>query len=409
MKKLSLPKEKINILLLEGVHKNAVQYFKSNGYTNIEYSDKALDKHILIEKIKNVHLLGIRSRTQLTTDVLEHASKLVAVGCFSIGTNQVDLQTAKMMGIPVFNAPFSNTRSVAELVIAETIMLMRGIPEKNMAAHAGRWLKSANNSYEVRGKNLGIIGYGHIGSQVSVLAESLGMNVFYYDIETKLSIGNATACDSLDELLSKAHVVTLHVPSTEQTHEMIGSKQLQTMPEGSFLINASRGNVVDYPALAKSLKDKHLLGAAIDVFAKEPASNQHEFISDLRGLHNVLLTPHIGGSTIEAQANIALEVSEKLVKYSDNGSTVGATNFMEIHLPPNQTRQRFMHIHKNIPGMLRKINNVFTSKDINIAAEYLQTDSDIGYVVIDIDKEMDENILEELKNIENTIRARMLY
>lgn len=409
MKKLSLSKEKINVLLLEGVHKNAVEYFHSNGYTNIEYFDKALDEATLIEKIKKAHLIGIRSRTQLRADILKHARKLIAIGCFSIGTNQVDLKEAKVRGIPVFNAPFSNTRSVAELVIAECIMLLRDIPHKNAAAHEGRWRKAAKDAYEVRGKNLGIVGYGHIGSQVSILAECMGMNVYYYDIEKKLSIGNAMPCQSLEELLKISNIVTLHVPSTELTNKMIGEKELQLMPKGSYLINASRGTVVDYPALANALDKHHILGAAIDVYRKEPASNQEPFQFELCGYPNVILTPHIGGSTIEAQANIAFEVSEKLVKYSDNGSTVGATNFVEIHLPPNETKQRFLHIHKNLPGILRQINYVFTSKGINIGAEYLQTDAEIGYVVIDIDTELEETVLEELKNIEHTIKARMLY
>lgn len=409
MKKYSLDKKKIKVLLLEGVHNSAVECFNKNGYTNIEYQTTSLDKEELFEKIKTTHIIGIRSRTQLTVDVLNKAKKLITIGCFSIGTNQVNTHVAKMKGIPVFNAPFSNTRSVAELVIAECIMLMRSIPSKNVLAHQGKWDKNAKNAYEVRGKNLGIVGYGHIGSQVSILAEALGMNVYYYDIETKLNLGNAVACNSLDELLKVSHIVTLHVPATHLTKNMIGRNELECMNKGSYLINASRGEVVEFGALVEVLRSGHLNGAAIDVFKDEPASIKEPFVNELQEFQNVILTPHIGGSTIEAQANIGMEVAEKLVKYSDNGSTMGATNFVQISLRPNKSKQRFLHIHKNVPGVLREVNYVFTSRNINIASEYLHTDADIGYVIVDTESELSRDVLKELKRIKNTIRARMLY
>ncbi len=407
--KFSLDKEKIRVLLLEGMHQSAVKTFTDAGYTNIEYLKTALDDADLEKKIRDAHIIGIRSRTQLTREVLKKAKKLFAIGCFSIGTNQVDLPAAKQLGIPVFNAPFSNTRSVAELVIAEVIMLMREVPAKNAAAHRGDWLKSASKSFEVRGKNLGIVGYGHIGSQVSILAEALGMNVFYFDIEKKLSLGKAVPCQSLEELLKNSDVVTLHVPETPLTRNMIGEKQLALMKKDALLINASRGTVVDYPALATALKSGRLAGAAADVFPTEPASNNEKFVSVLQDFDNVILTPHIGGSTSEAQENIGIEVSEKLVKYSDNGSTVGAVNFPQVSLHPNSNKQRFLHIHKNMPGLLKDINYVFTNKGINIAAQYLQTEPEIGYVIIDTESSDCDHILQELKAIQHTIRARMLY
>jgi len=409
VKKFSLDKKYIKILLLEGIHNSSVKSFNAAGYSNVEYMKTALDEKELAQKIKDVHMIGIRSRTQLSEKVLKKAKKLFAIGCFSIGTNQVDLPAAKQSGIPVFNAPFSNTRSVAELVIAEAILLMRGVPAKNAAAHRGDWMKTAKNSYEVRDKNIGIVGYGHIGSQVSILAESLGMNVYYFDIEKKLSLGKAVACHSLDELLQISDMVTLHVPETESTRKMISATELSKMKKGSLLINASRGTVVDYPALAGALKSGHLSGAAADVFPKEPASNNEKFISGLQGFDNVILTPHIGGSTSEAQENIGMEVSEKLIRYSDNGSTIGAVNFPQVSLLPNREKQRFLHIHKNVPGLLKNINNVFTNRGINIASQYLQTDTDIGYVIIDIESEISDTILNELKKIPNTIKARMLY
>jgi len=406
---LSLSKSKIKILLLEGLHKNAVQLFNDNQYETIEYQKSSLETEELIEKIKDVHLLGIRSKTNITNDILKHASKLIAIGCYSIGTNQVDLDSAKLHGIPVFNAPFSNTRSVAELVIAECIFLIRGIPEKNFAAHTGTWLKDASNSYEVRGKNLGIVGYGHIGSQVSILAESLGMNVYYFDIEKKLNLGNAKSCSSLQELLSISDIVTLHIPETDLTKNMIGASELNLMKQGSYLLNAARGSVIVIDDLAKALEDKRLAGAAIDVFPEEPNSNKDPFKSILQKFPNVILTPHIGGNTSEAQANIALEVSEKLVKYCDVGTTIGATNFVEVALTPNLNKQRYLHIHKNQPGVLNNITKVFTSRKLNIASQYLQTDAHIGYVIIDIDqKNNSAEIMKELKAIPETIKTRML-
>lgn len=407
--RFSLDKRQIRVLLLEGIHPSAVRSFEKAGYTNLEYIPKALDDKELEARIKEVHIVGIRSRTQLTAEVLAKAKKLFTIGCFSIGTNQVDKHAAKMLGIPVFNAPFSNTRSVAELVIAEAIMLMREVPLKNAAAHRGEWIKSASQSFEIRNKNIGIVGYGHIGSQVSILAEALGMNVYYYDIEKKLSLGKATACDTLEELLQVADVVTLHVPETELTRNMVTTPQLSAMKRGSLLINASRGSVVDYQALAYALREKQLAGAAADVFPEEPASNQEPFRSVLRDFDNVILTPHIGGSTQEAQEKIGCEVTEKLIRYSDNGSTIGAVNFPEIALQPNENKQRFLHIHKNMPGLLRNVNYVFTAKEINIAAEFLQTDADIGYVIVDTESDLSPAILTELKKIPHTIRARMLY
>ncbi len=407
--KYSLDKRKIKVLLLEGIHKSAVDFFSANGYTNIESLSGSLDDNTLISKIKDVNIIGIRSRTEITADVLSMAEKLFAIGCFSIGTNQVDGRAARLRGIPVFNAPFSNTRSVAELVIAECILLMRNIPVKNAAAHRGQWLKSASNSFEARGKNLGIIGYGHIGSQVSILAEALGMNVYYYDIAKKLSLGKAIACSTLEELLSVAHLVTLHVPETPITRNMISKREIGLMRKGSCLINASRGSVVNIPDLVSALEGEHILGAALDVFPDEPASSGDPFVSDLRNFDNVILSPHVGGSTTEAQENIGTEVAEKLVKYSDTGDTIGATNFVQISLQPNRNAQRFLHIHKNEPGLLKEVNYVFTSKGINIAAEYLQTDAEVGYVIIDTESKLDSSIIKELRSIEGTIRVRMLY
>jgi D-3-phosphoglycerate dehydrogenase len=409
MKKYSLDKSKIKVLLLEGIHENAIKSFMDSGYSDIEYHKEALSEKELERKLQQTHIIGIRSRTELRKILLKKAPKLFAIGCFSIGTNQVDILDAKMLGIPVFNAPFSNTRSVAEMVIAECIMLMRGIPERNTLAHNKIWMKSVRNSVEVRGKNLGIIGYGHIGSQVSILAESLGMNIFYFDIEKKLSLGNAKPTASLNELLKIADTITIHVPSTELTRNMISAGQISIMKKGACLINASRGDVVDYRAIAEGLRSDHLAGVAADVFPREPVSNDEPFITELQGFANVILTPHIGGSTLEAQANIGLEVAEKLVKYSDTGSTIGAVNFVEISLQANTSKQRFLHIHENVPGVLREVNHFFSSRGINISAEYLQTDPEIGYVIIETESELDNSVLKDLKDIPHTIRARMLY
>ncbi|MBI2381950.1 MAG: phosphoglycerate dehydrogenase [Gammaproteobacteria bacterium] len=409
MKNISLPKDKIKILLLEGVHARAVEAFKADGYSNIEYHKKALPEDQLLTAVASAHFIGIRSRSQLTEAVFEAATKLAAVGCFCIGTNQVDLAAAQKRGIPVFNAPFSNTRSVAELVLAEMIMLLRRIPEKNMLCHRGGWTKSAEGSYEARGKKLGIIGYGHIGTQLGILAENLGMQVLFYDIENKLSLGNAQAVASLDELLAQADVVTLHVPETPETKDMIGERELQRMKPGGLLINASRGTVVVIEALAAALKSGHLAGAAIDVFPAEPKGNDDEFITPLRGLDNVILTPHVGGSTEEAQANIGVEVADKLIKYSNVGSTLSAVNFPEVSLPLLRDKHRLLHIHKNEPGVLSRINGIFSANDINISGQYLQTNENIGYVVIDIDSESSDKALEMLKQVPGTIRCRVLY
>jgi len=409
MKKHSLDRSKIKVLMLEGVHENAVNYFHENGYSDVECHKGALSGEELEKKLQTAHIIGIRSRTELTKEVLDKAPKLIAIGCFTIGTNQVDIMHAKRLGIPVFNAPFSNTRSVAELVIAECIMLMRGIPEKNAMAHNRIWMKSASNSVEVRGKTLGIIGYGHIGSQVSILAESMGMNIYYYDIEKKLSLGNARPVSNLNDLLIVSDTVTIHVPSTEMTRNMISKPQIDLMKKGACLINASRGDVMNYKAAADGLRSGHLAGVAADVFPVEPASTNEPFINDLQEFDNVILTPHIGGSTLEAQANIGMEVAEKLVKYSDTGSTIGAVNFVEISLQPNASKQRFLHIHENVPGVLKEINQFFSSNGINISAEYLQTDPEIGYVIIETDSDLDSTVLKDLKNIPHTIRARELF
>ena len=405
----SLNKDKIKILLLEGVHTSAVEYLKSQGYSNIQYEKKSLAGDDLAEAIKDAHFLGIRSRTQVTDEVLDQAKHLNAVGCFCIGTNQVNLASCQKRGIPVFNAPFANTRSVAELVIAEIILLLRGIPEKNAQAHRGVWLKSAANSYETRGKRLGIIGYGHIGIQLGILAENLGMKVYFYDISNKLSLGNAIPCESLEELLSSVDVVSLHVPETEQTQMMIGAEQIGQMRDNSILINASRGTVVDIDALADGLRSKKISGAAIDVFPAEPKSTNDEFVSALREFDNVILTPHIGGSTQEAQYAIGLEVTEKIVRYSDNGSTSSAVNFPEVSLPEHKDSHRVFHIHHNVPGILVQINKVYAKNNINISAQYLQTRGDTGYVVTDVIGTWEQSALEELKAIEGTIRTRILY
>ncbi len=412
MSKLSLSKDKISILLLEGIHDSAVELLRARGYSTIESLPKALDEAELIEKIARAHIVGIRSRTQLTEGVLNAATRLFSIGCFCIGTNQVDLGAARRLGIPVFNAPHSNTRSVAELVVAEIVMLLRGLHERSAAVHRGEWPKSAKDSYEMRGKVLGIVGYGHIGSQLSVLAEAMGMQVRFYDIVRKLAMGNARPCHTLEELLQVSDVVSLHVPDTPATRGMFGAAQLRQMKPRSHLINASRGTVVDIEALAQALRSRHLLGAAIDVFPKEPASNDDVFESPLRGMDNVILTPHIGGSTLEAQANIGTEVADKLIEYSDNGSTLGAVNFPQVALPAREQKAgtRFLHLHRNVPGVLRQINEVFSGRNLNISAQYLQTDPEVGYVVVDVDGAIaDDQVREELRRIDGTIRVRFLY
>ncbi|MFO1374211.1 MAG: phosphoglycerate dehydrogenase [Agitococcus sp.] len=409
MSQLSLDKAKIRFLLLEGVHKNALDVLSNNGYTNIEYLRGALDEDALIEKIKDVHFLGIRSRTNVTEKVLAAANKLISVGCFCIGTNQVNLKAAMEKGIPVFNAPYSNTRSVAELVLGETILLLRGIPEKNALVHRGGWSKSAEGSFEARGKVLGIVGYGSIGTQLSVLAESLGMQVIYFDVVTKLPLGNARQVGSMSELLAQADVVSLHVPELASTKNMMGAEQFAQMKKGSIFINAARGTCVDIDALAAALESGHIAGAAIDVFPKEPKANDEEFLSPLRKFDNVILTPHIGGSTLEAQANIGLEVAEKFARYSDTGTTLSAVNFPEVAIPLQAGKHRLLHIHNNVPGVLSAINRVFAENNINISAQSLMTNEAIGYLVMDVDAEYSNVALEKLQQIEGTIRTRVLY
>ncbi|WP_445146278.1 phosphoglycerate dehydrogenase [Dyella sp. Tek66A03] len=409
--KTSFPKQDIKVLLLEGVSHSAVDSFHRAGYSQIEFHEKALPEAELKARIADAHIVGIRSRTQLTDDVLQQAKRLIAVGCFCIGTNQVDLGAARRLGVPVFNAPYSNTRSVAELVIAEAIMLLRGIPQKNALCHRGGWTKSAAGSFEARDKVLGIVGYGHIGTQIGVLAESLGMRVIFHDIESKLSLGNARAADSLEDLLERADIVTLHVPETAATRMMIGANELSRMRQGSLLINASRGTVVDIDALAASLRSGHLFGAAVDVFPVEPKGNDDAFVSPLVGMDNVILTPHIGGSTLEAQDNIGIEVAAKLVRYSDNGSTLSAVNFPEVSLPEHPHSRRLLHIHRNVPGTLSRINELFSSGNINIDAQFLQTDSEVGYVVIDVaaDEKQSGALKDQLAAIPGTLRSRVLY
>ena len=409
MAQQSLEKSKIRFLLLEGVHPSAVETLQRAGYHNIELHQKALPPEELKIAIADAHFVGIRSRSQLSAEIFEAAKKLVAVGCFCIGTNQVDLQAATRKGVAVFNAPFSNTRSVAELVIAEAILLLRGIAEKNAAAHRGVWLKSAANSFEIRGKTLGIIGYGNIGMQLGVIAEGLGMQVRFYDVVSKLPLGNARQVSSLEELLAGSEVVSLHVPENASTRNMIGAAELGHMKPGSILINASRGTVVDIDALAARLADGSLGGAAIDVFPVEPRSNEEEFVSPLRQFDNTFLTPHIGGSTMEAQANIGAEVAEKLARYSDNGTSISSVNFPEVALPAHEGSHRLLHIHHNVPGIMGAINRVFSENNLNVSAQYLQTNDAIGYVVIDIDAEYSDMALARLAGIEGTIRSRVLF
>ena len=409
MSNTSLEKSKIRILLLEGVHQSALDTLNAAGYTNIEYLTHSLEEEDLIEKIADAHFVGLRSRTQLTEKVFEAAKKLTAVGCFCIGTNQVNLQAATRRGIAVFNAPFSNTRSVAELVLAQAILLLRGVPEKNAKAHRGEWSKTAKNSHEIRGKKLGIIGYGNIGTQFSVLAESLGMDVYFYDVVSKLSIGNATQVGTLQELLNISDVVSLHVPATPNTEYMFKAEQFAQMKPGSILINASRGTVVDIDALADALRSGKILGAAVDVFPVEPKSNDEEFVSPLREFDNVILTPHVGGSTVEAQENIGREVAEKLIMYSDNGTSVSSVNFPEVALPSHPDQYRLLHIHENVPGVMSAINHVFSDNNINVCGQYLQTKADIGYVVIDVDKANAKLAMEKLREVKGTIRTRVLF
>jgi D-3-phosphoglycerate dehydrogenase len=408
---LSLPKDKIKILLLEGVNDSAVQLIENAGYSNVTRLPKALDGEALKEAIKGVHILGIRSRTQITPEVLEAADRLIAIGCFSVGTNQVDIVAARRNGIPVFNAPFSNTRSVAELVIGEIVMLFRRIITRSNAAHEGRWDKSANDSLEVRGKTLGIVGYGNIGSQLSNLAEGMGMRVIFYDHTDRLRHGNTEPVASLHELLTQSDVVTLHVPETPATHGMIGRAEIAAMKHGAYLINNSRGTVVDLQALADALRAGALRGAAVDVFPVEPGSNAERFTTPLQGLDNVILTPHVGGSTEEAQERIGAEVARKLIDYSDTGSTMGAVNFPQVQLQERPSGTRFIQVQRNVPGMLGRLNEVLARHAVNIDAQYYETDNDVGYVVLDADtsKADSERVLADIRALEGTIRARLLY
>lgn len=407
--RLSVEKEKLKFVLLEGIHASAVEALNRDGYTQVLSLPKALVGDALAEALADAHFVGIRSRTHLTDEVLAQAPKLVAVGAFCIGTNQIDLAAAARRGVPVFNAPFSNTRSVAELVLAEIVMLMRGIPHKNAVLHRGGWVKSAANSYEVRGKTLGIVGYGHIGTQIGVLAEHLGMRVVFHDIEAKLPLGNARQLATLDELLEAADVVSLHVPETSATRNLVGAAQLAKMKPGSYLINASRGTVVDIDALVDALDREHLLGAAIDVFPVEPQGNDAAFVSPLTRFENVILTPHIGGSTSEAQESIGREVAAKLIRYSNNGSTVSAVNFPEVSLPEHTGKCRLLHVHRNMPGVMAHVNERLSAAGINIAAQYLQTNEHVGYVVVDVDAAASQIALSELCGVEGTIRCRILY
>jgi len=405
-----LPKDQIRILLLEGIADTAVNALTSAGFSNVEQAPGALEGPALIEALKDARILGIRSRTKLTEEVLSQAGNLIAIGCFSVGTNQVDLRAARAAGIPVFNAPFSNTRSVAELTIAEIIMLFRGIFPKSSAAHEGRWLKTANGAHEARGKVLGVVGYGNIGSQLAVLAEAMGMRVRYFDHTDKLQHGNVEGEEHLHDLLSQSDVISLHVPDTPDTHSIIGEAEIRAMKPGAFLINNARGSLVDLEALAAALKDGHLGGAAIDVFPVEPKSNETEFVSPLRGLDNVILTPHVGGSTEEAQRRIGAEVARKFVDYIDVGSTTGAVDFPQVQLPITRSVTRFIQVQRNLPGELKRLNDVFASRAINITAQHYQTDGEIGYVVLDAGGDVADAdaVLAEIRSLEGTIRTRIV-
>lgn len=411
MTRLSVARDRIRIVLTESIHPRAVQALRDAGYVNIETLAGAPDDDALRRLLAEAHVLGIRSQTKLNAETLAAARRLFCIGCFCIGTNHVDVDAAKRKGIPVFNAPYANTRSVAELVLGEILMLMRRVPEKSALAHQGIWRKTASGAHEVRGRTLGIVGYGHIGSQLSVLAEAIGMRVRYFDIIDKLALGNATSARTLGELLAASDVVSLHVPDTAATRGMIGSAEIALMQQGAILINAARGTVVDIDALAEALRDGRIGGAAVDVFPREPGAGDERLTTPLQGLANVILTPHVGGSTEEAQANIGVEVAEKLITYSDNGSTVGAVNFVEVALPVQQGVTRFLHIHRNVPGVLMRVNQVFSQRGLNIAAQYLRTDADVGYMVSDIDGRLAEGkgIRRDLEAVDGTIRTRFLY
>jgi len=405
---ISYPKNRISVLLLENVHPVAIELMKSEGFA-VESYPAGLDEAELCEKIKNVSVLGIRSKTQVTARVLESANRLMAIGAFCIGTNQINLEAATRKGIAVFNAPFSNTRSVVELAIGEIILLIRRIADKSANMHKGKWDKSAKGSFEIRGKKLGIIGYGNIGAQLSIIAESLGMKVLYYDREEKLALGNATKCRSMSELLTQADVVTLHVDGRETNTHLIGAEQFKLMKPGVVFLNLSRGHVVDLHALKENVISGRVGGCAIDVFPHEPIDNNEEFLSELRGLPNTLLTPHIGGSTAEAQENIGMFVPGKLMDYINTGSTSNSVNFPNLTLPTLENAHRLIHIHNNVPGILARINQVLADHGINIAGQYLKTNELIGYVITDINKGYDKDVIKELRAIENTIKFRVLY
>ncbi|MEM9113721.1 MAG: phosphoglycerate dehydrogenase [Myxococcota bacterium] len=409
MTALSFPKEKINIVLLEGIHQTAIDALADAGYASVTHLATSLTGPDLDEALRGVHMVGIRSRTRLTQEVLDKTDKLMCIGCFCIGTDQVALEAAAIRGVPVFNAPHSNTRSVAELVLAEMVMLLRGLGDKSAAAHRGEWLKSASGSHELRGRTLGIVGYGHIGSQVSILAEAFGLRVLYFDVEPKLAMGNARQVASLEAMLPECDIVTLHVPESLNSKDMFGARQIQQMRPGSLLINASRGTVVVIDALAEALRAKHLAGAAIDVFPKEPKNKEERFESPLQNLPNVVLTPHIGGSTLEAQRNIGIEVAQKLVQYSDHGVTLGAVNFPNISLPVKDEAHRLLNTHRNQPGVLGAINKVLSDSDANVLGQHLQTTPDLGYVVIDVDRATSPSLKEKLEAVPGTIRTRILY
>jgi len=405
----SYPKEKINILLLENISDTAVKFFKDSGYASVKKVSGALSEEDLIREVKDVHLLGIRSKTQITSRVLDAAKKLQAIGCFCIGVNQVDLKYATQQGVAVFNAPYSNTRSVAELIIGLSVMLIRRIPDKNTAAHQGVWLKEAKGSYELRGKTLGIIGYGNIGTQVSILAEAMGMRVIFYDIVTKLPLGNAIAKKTLKEVVSQADIITLHVPETNSTKNMINKTVLKNFKKGSILINYARGEVVDLEALSKTMQEGQISGAAIDVYPWEPEKNGDKFTTPLQGLPNVILTPHIGGSTEEAQQNIGEDVSNKLFQYLEMGQSIGSHTVPPLSLPPQEGTHRILHIHRNMPGVLSAINTELSNHKINILGQYLKTNDEIGYVVLDVDRKLSSTAAQLLKEVKGTIKVRLLY
>jgi D-3-phosphoglycerate dehydrogenase len=408
---LSLPKDRIKILLLEGISDTAVGALEQAGYSNIHRMPKALDGPALAKAVRGVHLLGIRSRSIITPEILQAADRLIAIGCFSVGTNQVDLVAANRAGVPVFNAPFSNTRSVAELTIAEIVMLFRRIFPKSVKAHAGLWDKSAVASYEIRGKTLGIVGYGNIGSQLAMLAEAMGMRVIFFDHTDKLRHGNVEPAADLMDLMARSDVISLHLPETPGTQGLIGKKEIAAMKKGAYLINNARGTILDLDALAAALKKGHLGGAAVDVFPVEPSSNADAFVSPLQGLDNVVLSPHVGGSTEEAQERIGAEVARKFVDYSDVGTTWGAVNFPQVQLPVRPAGTRFIQVQRNLPGELRRLNDVFAARNINIAGQYYQTDGEVGYVVLDADGAVEdaESVLDQIRDLPGTIRARLLY